>query len=78
MNLCPLLMFLMLVGYHAFLCGSVVSVDREGNESAKAFFAVLNPSLVMEFVFEIRSDNTVPVYSGTPMRCMSLSQTGLR
>jgi hypothetical protein len=70
MNLCPVLMFLMLVGYRTFLYGSIVSVDREGNKGAKAFFAVLNPSLIMEFVFEIRVDNTVqPAYSGTPMTC---------
>jgi hypothetical protein len=67
MNLCPLLMFLMLVGCHAFLYGSIVFVDWEGNKSAKAFFAVLNPSLVIKFAFEVRIDNTVPPYSGTHM-----------
>lgn len=58
----------MLIEYRAFLYGSIVSVDWKENKSAKAFFAVLNPSLVMEFVVEIRVDYIVkPAYSGTPM-----------
>jgi hypothetical protein len=35
------------------------SVDREGINSAKAFFAVFNPKLIMESVFEIRVKYTV-------------------
>jgi len=71
MNLSPVLLYLVLVEHRAFLYGSIVSVDWEDNKSAKAFFAVLNPSLVMEFVFEMRVDYTVqPAYSGTSMTCV--------
>lgn len=78
MNLCPVLLYLVLVGYRAVLYGSIVSVDWE-DKSAKALFAVLNPSLVMEFVFEIRVDYTVqPAYSGTPMTCVFPLQAGFR
>jgi hypothetical protein len=71
MNICHVLLYLVLVGYRAFIYGNIVSVDWEDNKSAKTFFAVLNPSLVMEFVFEIRVDYTVQrAYSGTPLTCL--------
>jgi hypothetical protein len=44
MNLSPMLLYLVLVEYRAFLYGSTVSVAWEDNKSAKAFFAVLNSS----------------------------------
>ena len=71
----------MLVGYRAFLYGSVVSVDWQNNKNAKAFLPFWTHhwswSLCLKFVWTALYE-VQPAYSGTPMtrvcpRCRQVS-----